>query len=305
MARKLRQVVDLYSGGKTVVLKGDTPVWVQPLNPFEQDTARSEAQVARTRLAMAIRTEGSNERDKVRVWFDEDGRDAAVDRLTASRVSNQTNKMIEAIRNDSDWKERMDILDRGAEDTAKPLEEAEEKLLTRIGSEFAAELGKRIQAERDYQLDSLSELSDEDLWEEYLDWYVNERTSDVLMAEFRLHQVYFGTRWCEGTTGEDDGEAWDHSNCEGHRELVFESKEDARTAPADLLELLYLACDEVDMTARDAKNSRRQGSSSDSSPLPSEAGESTPSTQNETPPEPHGSSSSQSATRSPSLAGAS
>jgi hypothetical protein len=277
-------------------------VWVQPLNPFEQDTARSEAQIARSRLAMAIRTEGSDESDAVRVWFNEDGREAATDRLVAAKISQATPKLIESIRNDPDWTERMAILDRGSADTAVPLEPGEEKLLLRISNEFAAELGLRLSAERDYHVMQYEQMDDETLWESYLDWYVDERTSDVLMAEYRLHQVHFGARWCDGVLTDGD---WDHSACDGHRELLFPTTPDARTAPAELLQLLYVVADEVDMTAREAKNSDRQGSSSGSSPLPSEGEASTPSTPSEIQPEPHGSSSSPSPTPSPSLAGAS
>lgn len=302
MARRLRQVIDLYSTGQTHELRDGTLVWVQPLNPFEQDTARSEAQIARSRVSLALREEGEDEQDKVRMWFEADGIEGARERLVEAKVNEATTKIFESIRNDPDWTERLQIMDRGAEQTALPLEEPENKLLLRITNEFAAELGNRIATEREWQIGTIGELDEEALWKAYLDWFIEQRAADVMLAEFRLHQVLFGVRWCEAVK-DPDTEQWNHADCNGHPDPIFTDKDQLRRAPGDLLEVLYYAADNVDMSSREAKNSHRQGSSSGSSPLPSEVEESTASTPSETPPEPPGSSSSPSDTPLPSWGG--
>lgn len=301
MGSKLRQVVDLYTTGKVVPLKDGTPVWVQPLNPFEQDTARNEAMIAKSRITLAIKEHGSDEQNKVRMWFFEDGLDDARETLVSAKLAENTGKIYESIRNDPDWAERMQILDRGGEDTAVPLEEAETKLLTQITNEFSVELGKRLSDERDYLSLKIEDLDEEALWDEYLNWFISRRANDVASAEFRLYQLYYGTRWCNGT---DHGEnTWTHESCDSHQERLFDTKDDVRTAPEELLELLAVAMAELDMSVREAKNSHRQGSSSGSSLLPSEGEASTASTPTATPAEPHGSSSSPSATPSLSSVG--
>jgi hypothetical protein len=76
--------------------------------------------------------------------------------------------------------------------------------------------------------------------------------------------------------------AWDHQNCGGHEEHLFLDKGEVRGTPEQLLAILLTAAENVEMTVREAKNSDRQGSSSDSSPLPSEVEASTASTPAET-----------------------
>jgi len=301
MARRLRQVVDLYTTGQVVELRDGTPVWVQPLNPFEADTARNEAQVAKTRITMAIREFGSEEQQRVREYFLSDGLDGARLRLVEAKTSERMPKIFDGIRNDPDWSERLQVIERGAEQTA-PFEPEEERLLIKLTEDYTEELTKRIDNERQFQTESFASLDEEALWEEYLQWFIDRRAGEKMMGEYRVHQVLFGVRCCAGA--QTDGQ-WDHSGCDSHRERLFADKDEVRTSPEALLDLLFAACEDVDMTAREAKNSDRQGSSSDSSPLPSAAAESTASTQDETPVAPPGSSPSPSDTPSPSLAGVS
>lgn len=302
MARKLRQVVDLYTTGAVTVLRDGTPVWVQPLNPFEADTARNEAQIAKTRMSLAIREFGSEEQERVRMYFFTDGLDGARQRLVEAKVTERTPRIFEAIRNDPEWTERLQIIDRGAEMTADPLEEEEKQLLLKITNEYALDLGKRIEDERKFQTEVYNGYDEDALWSEYLQWFIDRRAGERMMSEFRMHQVLYGVRWCEGVL---DGDKWDHSACNGHTEPVFASKEEIRNSPEALLDVLFAACDDVDMSARDAKNSDRQESSYDSSPLPSGEAESTASTPTETRVVLPGSSSSPSPTPSPSSAGTS
>jgi hypothetical protein len=288
MARRLRQVIDLYVRGRVAELKDGTPVWVQALNPFEQDTARNEAQIAKARLSMAVRELGSDEQAKVRMFFFEDGIEAAKYKIVDARVAEAMPKLLERLRNDPEWTERLQILDRGLADGAAPVEDIEAELLAKIASEYTAEINARLLSEREFLVDKYIHMEDEEvLWQDYLDWYIDRRAGELQLAEFRLHQIYFGTRWCNAIR-ETDG-TWNHDECAGHEERLFVSKEETRQAPEELMELLLGATNDVEMTLREAKNSDRQGSSSDSSPLPSEAGESTASTPSETRVGPHGS----------------
>jgi hypothetical protein len=302
MARRLRQVVDLYTTGQVVTLRDGTPVWVQPLNPFEADTARNEAQVAKTRITMAIREFGSEEQQRVREYFMSDGVDGARLRLIEAKTSERMARIFDGIRNDPEWSERLQIIERGAEQTA-PFEPEEEKLLIKLTEDYTDELTKRIDNERQFQTETYEHMDEDALWDEYLQWFIDRRAGEKMMAEYRTHQVLYGVRVCEGR--HIDHDEWDHSECNSHQEKLFADKDEVRNSPEVLLDLLFAACEDVDMSAREAKNSDRQGSSSDSSPLPSAAAESTASTQDETPVAPPGSSPSPSDTRSPSLAGAS
>lgn len=300
MSRRLKQVVDLYTAGRTVRLRDGSLVWVQALNPFEHDTARSEAQVARSRLTLAIREIGSDEQNKVRMFFLEGGLADARDKLVDAQVTIATPRIVEKFRDDPDWTEKLQILDRGDQNTATALEPAETELLSKLEAEFAIEFSRRVGEERSFQETKYESASEDELWAEYLQWYLDRRGSEVMLAEFRMYQALYGARWCEGTDHGDGGIT--HENCNGHDARVFANQSEVRSAPAEFMDALLDALDELEFSIRDAKNSDRQSSSSDSSRLPSAEGESTPSTQDETPVAPPGISPSLSPTPSPSSA---
>jgi hypothetical protein len=227
MARKLRQVLDLYTTGRSVTLRDGTRLWVQVLNPFEHDTARNEAQIAKARLTLALKEFGSDELAKVRMYFLEDGQGEAAAKLVDAKMAMSTPRLIEGIRNDPEWTERLQIIERGSDDTAKPLEGAESELLLKVTADFSTELGERLEAERDYLRAKYEEADEDELWAGYQEWYLERRASELMMGEFRLHQVYFGTRWCE-----DDGSG-SHADCDGHTEHVFANKEEVPTETPD------------------------------------------------------------------------
>jgi hypothetical protein len=287
MTRRLRQVIDLYVSGTVTKLRDGTPVWMQALNPFEYDTARNEAQIAKARLTLALKEFGSDEQAKVRMMFFDDGIDGARRQIIDARVAEKMPQILERIQSDPDFKEKFEVLQRGLDDTARIIEPIEQELLTQLATEYTTMLNARLEDERSFQTSRYEDATEEVLWEDYLDWYLSRRAGEVMIAEFKLHQVLFGARWCDADWDSEAG--WDHSGCNGHQERLFVDKEAVRTTPDDLLTLLMDAAEDVEMSVREAKNAHRQGSSSDSSPLPSEAGESTASTPDEIPVAPHGS----------------
>lgn len=286
MSSRLKRVTDLYVVGKTVQLSDGTPVWVRVLNPFEQDAARSSALVAKSRLALALREHGTDEQAKVRSLFLEDGPVAACSRLVEAKLAERVPRIAEQLRYDPKWVERLDVLDQGLNETAVAVEPIETELLESIAEAYQAELNSRVASEREFLEREYGSSDPEALWKEYLDWYIERRVGEVMLAELRLAQMQFGTFWCEGILTEG---SWDHSNCNGHTQPLFESAQEAREAPTKLMLDLVLAIQSLDMSSVEAKNSDRLGSSFDSSPQPSEAEESTFSTQNEIPPAPLGS----------------
>jgi hypothetical protein len=74
----------------------------------------------------------------------------------------------------------------------------------------------------------------------------------------------------------EDG-SWDHEPCDGHQVQVYESKAELRQQPEELQDLITDALKALNMSAHDARFSARLQSSSESSPQPSKAEASTPS----------------------------
>jgi hypothetical protein len=269
---KYKRVPDLYIVGKELVLRDGTVMWMQALNPLQRDEAQSDAQAARSRLILALKSDhGSDERAKVTGAFVEDGRDKCVGRLVESKVSENIAKLVAEIQDDPDWKERLEILRRQDELMARPPEDAERKLVEDLNEQYIDEVVRRQDDERAFLKRRYEALPDDQLVEDYIDLYIDRRGGEMARVEYELTEVWLSARACDAVEVAE-GE-WDHSNCEGHVLQAYETKAE-----------------------REAKNSHRQGSSSDSSPLPSAPVESTRSTQNETPSKPRGTSPSPSGT---------
>lgn len=291
MRGKYKRLTDLFVVGTVVELDGDDVCWVQALNPYERDEALHDAQVARARVIMAL-GDASDERLKVESRMQEVGRDKLIEEIASSKTQGRLADIIDDLHNDPDWKERIEILERSdTEQSSTPPTEEELTLMLRLEAEYAQEMLKREKDEREYQSRQLEAMTNTQVLDEYTTIWVERRGTTVATSEYILTEIWYATRVCDAVRDSDG--TWNHDACNGHRERVFESKQEVRGLPEALQALLRDSLAELTMTVREAKNSDRQGNSSDSSPLPSEPAESTPSTSNETQDEAPGTSAKQ------------
>jgi hypothetical protein len=258
---KYKRVPDLYTVGTEVVLKDGSVMWVQVPNPFAA--------------------------------FIEHGREAAIQDLVNHKAGSYLLKVVDNLRTDPEWKERLEILDRSEELIARQPDDAERRLLLKLSEDYQDEVTKRLEDETAFLEGQYERMDDDTLWVEFRDYYADRRAADVATAEYKVTEMWYATRCCDGV--QVDG-GWDHSACDGHELRVYEEKHEVRSLPLELQRALYQALELVSMTERDARFSARQGSGSESSPLPSEVAESTRSTQDETPVEVPGTSLTPSAT---------
>lgn len=278
---KYRRLTDLYTQGETIKLKDGSPVYVQVLNPFEMDEARHDAQVARSRIVMALKQFGSDELAKVEASFWMHGRERAIENLMDDQATELLVKSTEAIANDPDWKERLDLAERQDEIMAQPESDPERELLTKINTDYIAEVERIVEEERGYLQGKYESFTDDKLIEEYVRLYIDRRGTDLGVAEHRLTEMWYAARCCDGVLDED-GE-WTHEACDGHKVRLFETKGEVRDLPDELQTLLLAAVAALNMTVREAKNSDRQASLLASSPAPSAPEESTVSIPDATP----------------------
>lgn len=274
---KYRRVPELYTQGVELELKDGSAVYIKALNPYELQEARHDAQVARARIVMALKEHASEELDKVKATFFSDGREGAITRILDHRSSDVLMKATDAVANDPDWQERLDIAARSDDILAKPIEDPERKLLDEINRQYLTEVNERMVAELDFQREQITQMTEEQMLDEYVEMYIDSHGAQSAMAEHSLTEIWYAVRACDGVKKEDG--TWDHEACDGHRLQVYESKREIRDLPEELQQAYEAALQALNMTVREAKNSDRQGSSSGSSPLPSEEGASTPSTQ--------------------------
>lgn len=276
---KYRRVTDLYVTGKELVLKDGSVLWMQVLNPFEADEARHDAQTTRARLVLALKEHGSEELTKVEGQLASRDRADIVAYIADLRAGERWLKIMDDIRNDPDWQERLDIVERHDELMARPPEDAERKLYDQINADYVAEVNARLSDERAFETKRLDDLSYDELRDEYKQLWIDQRGGDVAYAEYQLTEWWYAARACDGVQ-RDDG-TWDHSACDGHQLRVWESKAEVRALPKELQDALAHCMGELNMTVRQAKNSDRPGSFFESSPRPNEQEASTASTPTE------------------------
>jgi hypothetical protein len=278
--QRFRRLTDLFVNGKAVPMPDGSHLWIQVINAFERDEAISDAQVARARIVLALKNDG-RERLKVEARMEEIGKVVMAEDLARAKSEVKTGDFIEEMRVDPEWKERMDLVMRTDFDTAaRPATPEETLLMAKINSEVLTELDKRENDECAFLERKYARMSDEEFLDVWIDEWLERRGSDLATAEYRLTELWYATRYCDGDLL--DG-VLDHTKCEGHRIAVFESKGEARSAPTGLQELLRAALDELNLAGRDPKDSGSPQNSSASSPAPNEPGESSPSTSMPTP----------------------
>lgn len=276
MSSRFRRLTDLYVNGKAVPLTDGTHLWVQALNSYQRDECVSDAQVARSRLVMALRENGT-ERIKIEGKYYEAGRDAMIADLAIHRATAKMGTYVDDMRADPEWKERMDILMRTDEtDTATPLTLEEVALLATVNQAIMDELAKREKEEVDYLTQSLSKLDDDEIIDEWTEDWLENRGGEIAQGEYRLTEVWYATRWCTATV--IDGAELDHSTCDGHQQKVFETRQHVRDVPSELLTLIHAGLTELNVVGSDPKDSASVENSSKSSPTPSVAEESKDST---------------------------
>jgi hypothetical protein len=278
---KYRRMTELYTDGAVELLDDGNPIFLRVLNPYERQEALHDAQSARARLVMALTRFDSDEEVKARSSFATDGRDKAIDQLIDLKGSELMVDALNALRDDPDWKERIDILDRSEDLAARPHEDTERQLLDAVEVEYLNEISTRSDAARAQERARLAELSDEGLLAEYMNAWRSMRGGEVADAEFRLTELWYAARCCDGAERGDG--VWDHGGCEGHRMRLFDAKADIAGLPTRLQEQLMAALGRLNMSVREAKNSARASNLSASSPQPSAQEESTPSTPIEIP----------------------
>ncbi len=294
MSQRFRRLTDLFVNGREVTLPDGSHLWIQAINAYERDECISDAQVARSRLIMALKQNGS-ERIKIEGRLAERGRDAMVVDVVQAQVDKKYSEIITQMESDPDWAEKLTIVRRtDFTQQATPATQDERDVVDKILTEWSLALNDRLDDERTWQVQHYARVSDEELLEDYLAFWLERRGNEVASAEYALTEMWYATRYCDANHIDDT--VLDHTQCKGHPDRVFTTKADARSAPEKLQTIIGGELAALAMGDKDPKGLAKPTSSSASSPTPSEAAESTPSTSTETPAPPPGTSPPPSAT---------
>jgi hypothetical protein len=280
----LKRVTDLFVEGDEVVLReGPEPVllWVNKLNPFEQEEARRDGAAARARVILALKEIASPESAIFEANVLELGPVKLKEAIVNAKSSDHFLRAVDAIRSDPEWSERVEASMRRSDD----MPEEEKAAVDLIDADYAVELSKRVNDLRDEAMRDLDGFDIDALRGEYRQVWLEGRGLAAFSREFQKSQLFYAVRICRATSKNPLGDEWDHTPCEGHRTRLLGEREDVTKLPDGLLERLRTAVSSISVERRDARFSDALASSSESSAQPSEEGPSTLSTPVETSPE--------------------
>lgn len=268
---RFKRLTDLYVRDKRVELPDGSEIRVRPLNAFERDECLDAAQIARARVVMALKEAGS-ERLKVEARILEVGEEEIIRELADVKAEDALAKILDAIRDDPDWRERIEILERtDLEDTAHEPSREEIELLGRINNEYFEEMNRRRDDERDLQLSLHEQMTPDQLRDSYEEAWLDKRGRKVANDEYLLTEIQLSTYYPDG-------------------ERVFDTKAEIKELPGELFDAIAQALQELQMAPRDPKDSASDQSSSEPSPQPNEAVASGNSGSTATPTKPRGTS---------------
>lgn len=283
---KWRNVSDLYVTGVVVPLEGDSQIWLQVLNPFEQEECRTASRAARAR-AMAALKPGCDELEAAKAAYLANGRQGAVEMLVQDHYGEFLLEIQNELEADPEWHDRLVLVHHGSDVAHQPATPEEEEAITDATREYM-EAMNRGHAERSArQTDVYEAFPDDRLEQEIVKHYIDRRGNEAAGAEYGLCELYLAARICDA---EWDGEKWVHAIPSSERVRIWDSLDEVRALPDALLTLLRDELGKLNMSHREGKGSGARAISSISLPPSKPAEDSTPSTPDETPSEPLGTS---------------
>jgi hypothetical protein len=276
----------LFRRGKTIEFSNGTLMWVQVMNPLEADNAREEASTARARIVLALKEFGSDEQSKALYEFSQLPRKSAVEAIVNSQQTRWLAQADDKLRDDPDWKERMEIFDRRDALEGRPVEDSERQLLEKITSDYLAEIYRRVGEDADFERERLEGAPEEEVRERWMELYRERRGEQAAFMEQQITAAWYGARVCEArklTEGEVvnaddvDSDGWYHGSCAGHQMRVYETKADYKAAALEIQNAVMGALVDLNLSIRDTKNSDSAATSSESLAQQEQPEESTPS----------------------------
>ena len=176
---RYKRLTDLGVRGIELRVDPDVPlVYIQKLNSFEMEESRRDAQVARTRVVMALRKEGGDEMTAMRDLVTRMDKDRLIGGIVSSHYTRNVGTASNAIHADPTWHERLDVMDRSNRDE---LPDDEKAVLDKINGDYLAELTTRIKVLEDDDTARLEAMDDAAVQEEYIETFVDTRASAVFM----------------------------------------------------------------------------------------------------------------------------
>lgn len=225
----LAKLVQLFTEGAELVL-GEDPnrevLWIAKMSAFQEEQANQAGRVARARRVLAVKEIGTPEFAMFTAAMSEASTEEVVEAIARSRSGELFMRVIDQLRMDAKWRERIEMLEQS--DVARSDEERE--LLNKIETQYNTALVERHDEEMASLREELAALARDELHEAYRQTYLDEQGYLAFTAERLRWQLYFSMRQCAATIPLY-GTAWKHEGC-NHQALYLDRVEDVDQLPS-------------------------------------------------------------------------
>jgi len=276
---RLKRITDLFVEGRELNLGDDetgTPVlvWINKLNSFEDEEARSDGMAARTERILSL----TDDHPDIKLIVSQmSGWD--IDQLAEYSASQRRDEDYLAAMDDIDaekeWAEKLAYLRRGQtlhDDADLPEGDERRERFEKVQAEYFTALEEATVKRQQDRKKEYADLSRSELEEQYLESLKNRLAMETFLEERRITELYFAVRDCQGTrVGPNE---FEHSQCD-HRKRLMSDRKDIRSLPSEVITRIVNTLADVTVDRRTAGNSDAPVTSSESSEQPSTPEEST------------------------------
>lgn len=260
MATKTRRLEDLYILGREVKLDdgGGEPVvvWLQKLNPMDQEKALRRANAARAQVLMARRNRSCEEWQEAYSDMEDLGsREALIEYIIADDLAKARESAEAELAFSEEWAkdDYLQGLQDAWNDPEKPLsdeyamdpEHPEAKRVFLEMKRFEEQVQAKIQPELDRLTKDYAALEDEDLHDRATDRMMEMKAGLAWLKEYRTCEIWLATR-----------------DPESHRQYYFGGREMVDVLAGEVFERLSSEYQKLIVGAAEGKDSRSTPSSS-------------------------------------------
>lgn len=254
---KTRSLADLYVRGKLLELDdgggASVTVWLQKLNPIEQEKAVRKSQALRARILAEARDEDSELFLAVRAGVEEETTDTLLDELSLNQAVAKHAAVEAEVEARDEWAK--DGYIQGLQDAwndglreryAEDPEDLEAKRVFDAMTQFVQDVSDAVEAERKSIRSELKETRNrEQLIRQVINDQIMSRIDIQCLLEFRTSQVWLGTRLPDS-----------------HKTLYFNSRAEVDELASETLGALIRGYADLEVDPTEGKGS---GESRDSS----------------------------------------
>jgi hypothetical protein len=255
---KTRRLGDLYVVGQELTLddgEGAVTVWINKLNPVDQEAALRNANAARARVLAGKRDPDNQERLSLESELLDQSKDELVDFLAADALNNKQEALEAELAAEQEWDDKnylqglLDAWEGGMEDRYnRDPEDAEAKHVFEEMDRWHKVVQERLDGEKERLQADIGQRTEDILRQQVLERLLTVQADLAWLSEYHLSEILFAVR------------EPDH-----HKKKYFNGRADVEELPQEVMMALYEGYRNLSIDPTEGKDSPGTPASSPSS----------------------------------------